>query len=156
MSRIRRMLFVTALAVAAMLSTPLGGPAASAGQTIGSMGRDGVPRVSQREFKRLIARKNVVIVDVRPEDRFHDGRIPGAVSLPLESEPDWPAKYDATIEKLKAANKPVVTYCGCEQEVSAARAARLLSERGVSRAFALTGGWNDWFNNGNRIAKGGR
>ena len=156
MSRIRRTLFVTALALAVTLPTLFTGHAAAAGQTIGFVGKDGVPRVSQRELKQLIARKNVVIVDVRLEDRFHEGRIPGAVSLPLESEPDWPSKYDATIETLKAANKPVVTYCGCREDVSASRAARLLTARGVARAFALTGGWNDWFNNGNRIAKGGR
>ena len=34
-------------------------------------------------------------------------------------------------------------------EATSARAALLLKERGVADVRALTGGWNDWVNDGN-------
>ena len=42
------------------------------------------PRITQGEFKKLFAAKNVIIVDTRNEDQFPAGHIPGAVKLPLE------------------------------------------------------------------------
>jgi rhodanese-related sulfurtransferase len=69
------------------------------------------PRISQAEFKKLIAAKNVVVVDTRNPDAYERGHIPGAVLLPLEGLQIWPAEYNKTFEMLKAARKPIVTYC---------------------------------------------
>ena len=79
-------------------------------------GQDGTqltesPRISQKDFKKLIAAKNVVIVDTRNVDGFERGHIPGAVLLPLEGLMTWPESYQPTVNKLKAAKKLVVTYC---------------------------------------------
>jgi rhodanese-related sulfurtransferase len=72
---------------------------------------DGAPRISQDDFKKLRAQKNVIIVDTRNEDAYRRGHIPGAILLPLEGQPSWPAEYEKTVEMLKAARKPIVTYC---------------------------------------------
>jgi len=69
------------------------------------------PRISQAEFKKLIAAKNVVIVDTRVADVFELGHIPGALLLPLEGAMTWPEEYEKTVAKLIATRKPVVTYC---------------------------------------------
>ena len=69
------------------------------------------PRITQQDFKKLIAAKNVVIVDTRVEDVFELGHIPGAVKLPLEGRLTWPDEYEKTVAKLIASKKPVVTYC---------------------------------------------
>jgi predicted sulfurtransferase len=69
------------------------------------------PRISQQDFKKLIADKNVVIVDTRNEDVFPMGHIPGAIKLPLEGQMTWPAEYEKTAEMLVKTPKPVVTYC---------------------------------------------
>jgi predicted sulfurtransferase len=69
------------------------------------------PRISQQDFKKLIAAKNVVIVDTRVEDVFELGHIPGAVKLPLEGRLTWPESYETTVSRLIASKKPVVTYC---------------------------------------------
>ena len=69
------------------------------------------PRISQQDFKKLIAAKNVIIVDTRNEDAFPAGHIPGAVKLPLEGQMTWPAEYEKTAAMLVASKKPVVTYC---------------------------------------------
>ena len=69
------------------------------------------PRISQADFKKLIAAKNVVVVDTRVADAFAAGHIPGALLLPLEGAMTWPEEYEKTVAKLIASKKPVVTYC---------------------------------------------
>jgi len=69
------------------------------------------PRISQRDFKKLVADRNVVIVDTRVDDVFELGHIPGAVKLPLEGRLTWPESYEKTVSMLIASKKPVVTYC---------------------------------------------
>ena len=69
------------------------------------------PRISQADFKKLIAAKNVVIVDTRVVEVFAAGHIPGALLLPLEGAMTWPEEYEKTVATLIASKKPVVTYC---------------------------------------------
>ena len=69
------------------------------------------PRITQAEFKKLLAAKNVVVVDTRHADLFELGHIPGALLLPLEGALTWPEEYEKTVAKLIATRKPVVTYC---------------------------------------------
>jgi rhodanese-related sulfurtransferase len=69
------------------------------------------PRITQGEFKKLVAAKNVIIVDTRSEDQFPLGHIPGSVKLPLEGRLTWPEAYEKTVAVLLATKKPVVAYC---------------------------------------------
>ena len=69
------------------------------------------PRISQQDFKKLIAAKNVVVVDTRVEDVYALGHIPGALLLPLEGRLTWPESYETTVSVLIASKKPVVAYC---------------------------------------------
>jgi len=69
------------------------------------------PRISQQDFKKLIAANKVVIVDTRVADVFPLGHIPGAVLLPLEGALTWPESYEKTVSTLIATKKVVVTYC---------------------------------------------
>ena len=80
-------------------------PAAAQGQGIDA------PRISQADFKKLVAAKNVVVVDTRVAEVFAAGHIPGALLLPLEGAMTWPEEYEKTVAKLIASKKPVVTYC---------------------------------------------
>jgi rhodanese-related sulfurtransferase len=69
------------------------------------------PRISQADFKKLVAANNIVVVDTRVADVFELGHIPGALLLPLEGAMTWPEEYEKTVAKLVASKKPVVTYC---------------------------------------------
>jgi rhodanese-related sulfurtransferase len=70
------------------------------------------PRISQRDFKKLVAAKNVVIVDTRVADVFELGHIPGALQLPLEGRMTWPDEYEKTVVPLLLrTKKPIVVYC---------------------------------------------
>jgi predicted sulfurtransferase len=69
------------------------------------------PRISQQDFKKLLAAKNVVVVDTRNPGEFQLGHIAGALLLPLEGQLTWPAEYESVVIQLIATKKPVVAYC---------------------------------------------
>ena len=62
-------------------------------------------RMPMAAFKALLAKGEVVIVDVRSMDAYATGHIPGALSIPEESI------TPAVAEKLKRMGKPIATYC---------------------------------------------
>jgi predicted sulfurtransferase len=85
-------LAAAALPVLALAQTPPQDPNAS------------VPRISQEDFKKLLAENKVLVLDVRTEEAYRNGHIPGAVSIPL-------LKLEERLADLKAAKKPIVAYC---------------------------------------------
>jgi rhodanese-related sulfurtransferase len=95
-------------AIAALFLTVVAAPG-----LLRAQGADAIdaPRISMQEFKKLVAAKNVVIVDTRNPDEFKAGHIAGALLLPLEGRLSWPDEYDSVVKQLIAAKKPVVTYC---------------------------------------------
>jgi rhodanese-related sulfurtransferase len=78
---------------------------------LGARAQIDAPRITQQDFKKLIAAKTVVIVDTRVADVFELGHIPGALLLPLEGRLTWPDEYEKTVQILLKTKKPVVTYC---------------------------------------------
>ena len=72
---------------------------------------DGAARITQAQFKKLIAAKTVIIVDTRNADAFAQGHIPGAQLLPLEGRMTWPMEFEKFAESLEKTRKTVVTYC---------------------------------------------
>ena len=72
---------------------------------------DGVLRITQQDFKKLQATSDVITVDTRNADAYARGHIPGAILLPLEGLLSWPPEFEKTADMLKAAKKPIVTYC---------------------------------------------
>ena len=63
-------------------------------------------RIEIAEFRKLHAAKKVLVVDVRDAQSFANGHIAGAINIPLGSE-----EQAAHLRTLKAAKRPVVTYC---------------------------------------------
>lgn len=61
-------------------------------------------RIPLEELVALASKGTVTVVDVRDEDAFVAGHIPGAIWIPLSS-------VDRSVEQLRALAKPVVTYC---------------------------------------------
>jgi rhodanese-related sulfurtransferase len=113
-----------------------------------------VARISQQEFKELIAANRVTIVDARDENSFKEAHVPGAIALPVHDATVPTPAARKIIARLKAAKQPVVVYCACDAESSSLRVAGILRDHGVPDARALVGGWVDWFNGGNPLARG--
>ena len=63
-----------------------------------------VERITLADLKKLVDAKNVLIVDVRSAEAYKEGHIAGAVSAPL-------GEIEKHLQELKAAGKPIVTYC---------------------------------------------
>lgn len=63
--------------------------------------------IKTEELDRLIKQKaDIVIIDSRPAPRYHEGHIPGAISI-------YDAEFDKHIDKLpKEKDKLLVFYCG--------------------------------------------
>jgi rhodanese-related sulfurtransferase len=61
-------------------------------------------RVEWDEFRKLYDAKKVEVVDVRSENVFETGHIPGARSVPLDT-------VERRVDELKKLNKPIVFYC---------------------------------------------
>ena len=63
-------------------------------------------RIEIAEFKSLQAAKKVLVVDVRDDQSFAAGHIPGAINIPLGEE-----ERAEHFKRLKAEKRPIVTYC---------------------------------------------
>lgn len=88
-----------ALAAQAKTAKPAGTPATAA------VPMPKTDRMPMATFKGLLAKNDVVVIDVRSMDAYAAGHIPGALSIPEESI------TPATAEKLKRMGKPIATYC---------------------------------------------
>ena len=99
------------------------------------------------EFQPLHAHKSVLVVDVRDANSFANGRIPGAVHVPVHD-------IEARLASVKKASKGrvIVTYCSCPTEASSLRAAKVLSSAGIT-ARALVGGFPRWVESGGAIER---
>src|SRR3989441_1041804 len=97
--------------------------------------RDGVEQVSARELEERLARGNVVVLDVRPEQEYRAGHIAGARSAPLPSL--------ASLMPTLPRRREVIAYCRGPYCVYADDAVRLLRQRGL-KARRLDVGYPEW------------
>src|SRR5438093_4361601 len=81
-----------------------------------------------------------VLVDVREEDEWSEGHIPGAVHVPR-------GFLESRIERLAPDHaQPVVLYCSAGNR--SVFAAKTLEELGYENVVSLAGGYTDWKRNG--------
>jgi molybdopterin/thiamine biosynthesis adenylyltransferase/rhodanese-related sulfurtransferase len=88
----------------------------------------------------LLSDGDAVAVDVREQDEWDEGHLPGAVHVPR-------GFLEQRIEQAAPdRRKPVILYCA--GGARSALAAKTLEELGYERVFSLTGGFTDWKRNG--------
>lgn len=63
-----------------------------------------VPRISIDDVKALMAKKQVVLIDVRDPMSFAEGHMPGAINVPFDHIPNY-------VEEWKKEKRLLVTYC---------------------------------------------
>ena len=96
-----------------------------------------VPRISLQDFKnRVDAKADMLVVDVRAEQSWASGPIPGAITLPV-------SEMAARIAEMPK-SRDIILYCACDAEEESARAGVVLVKAGYQRVWALKGGWNAW------------
>jgi membrane protein DedA with SNARE-associated domain/rhodanese-related sulfurtransferase len=110
-----------------------------------------MPRISIDELQALIDAAPTldagpVLIDVRSSAnaQIDPRRIPGALLVELSDI----ARHAQHLPR----DREIVLHCNCPNEASAARAARLLAERGVTRVRPLAGGLEGWVASGRPLA----
>lgn len=106
---------------------------------------DGIARTSPRELASMIARGEVIVIDVRDADAYIAGHIAGALHIPLS--------YIAGEVPYLRKGKRIVTYCTCPAEETSGYAALTLQQNGISSS-ALTGGLEAWQKEGGPVRAG--
>jgi rhodanese-related sulfurtransferase len=102
------------------------------------------PRITVEEVKKLAAKGEVVIVDVRDKSAYDFEHIPGAVSIPY-------SELDARIAELPK-DKNIASYCTCVAEGTSAVATKKLIEKGYGKAAAIKDGLAAWKEAGGETA----
>jgi rhodanese-related sulfurtransferase len=82
-----------------------------------------------------LAEGSVVVLDVRPEEEYRAGHVPGALSVPISS-------LEAVLHVLPR-DREIVAYCRGPYCVFSDEAVRILGARGY-RASRLTEGFPEW------------
>lgn len=97
--------------------------------------RDGLEPVSRDELRVRLEGGGVVLLDVRPEDEYAAGHVPGALNLPLD-------RLDAAIAALPR-DREIVAYCRGPYCVLSFDAVEALRARGF-KARRLEDGFPEW------------
>lgn len=109
-------------------------------------GRDGMEAVDREALLARVRAGEVTVLDVRPEEEYLAGHIPGALSVPLED-------LEARLADLPP-GREVVAYCRGPYCVLAVEAVERLRARGV-HAVRLDEGVPQWRARGLPVATGG-
>lgn len=106
---------------------------------------DAFEPVDREGLASMIASGSVLVIDVRPEEEYGAGHIPGAVSVPMEH------LLDRVSELPKTAR--IVAYCRGPYCVLATEAVRVLRERGFD-AERIREGMPGWIRGGDPVSVG--
>jgi predicted methyltransferase len=61
-------------------------------------------RITPSDFKQLLAKGDVLVLDVRDEESYRRGHLPGAILVPLDT-------VATRVAELRQEKRPIVTYC---------------------------------------------
>ncbi|MGJ0532824.1 ArsR/SmtB family transcription factor [Methylocystis sp.] len=97
--------------------------------------RDGLEPISREELAERLRAGTVIILDVRPEDEFALGHLPGALNVPLRT-------LEARLSQLNPSQE-IVAYCRGAFCVLSYEAVAVLRARGF-KARRLEDGFPEW------------
>ena len=96
------------------------------------MQRDNLEPISRQELRERIKKGLVTVLDVRPEDEFQHGHVPGAVNVPLSEIDTWLRRRDKKTEIIAYCRGP---YCVLSFEAVAQIRARGYKARRMEEGF---------------------
>jgi ArsR family transcriptional regulator len=97
--------------------------------------RDSMEPISRKELQRRLSKGDVTILDVRPEDEFALGHLPGALSIPLRALKKRLSELDPS--------KEIVAYCRGPYCVLSFEAVAVLRQHGFN-VRRLEDGLPEW------------
>ncbi|MBB6176895.1 rhodanese-related sulfurtransferase [Anoxybacillus tengchongensis] len=96
--------------------------------------QDRYTNISVDEAAQMMQKEDVVVLDVRTEEEYASGHIPGAILLPLQQLPD----------RMNELNKNKTYIIVCRSGNRSAQASELLVKEGFTNIYNMTGGMNEW------------
>lgn len=106
-----------------------------------------VPEVTSESVQARINNPEWMILDVREEDEYQAGHIPGALNFPrgfLEVKADL--EHKKRDERLSDRTRKIICYCG--GGFRSALAAQTLQQMGFEYVESMAGGWTSWSEHG--------
>ena len=97
---------------------------------------DGYQQITQEEAKEMMDTQEVIILDVREQDEYNSGHIPGAVPLPVGTIDETTAA-----EVIPEKDSTVLVYCRSGNRSKTASSS--LAELGYTNIYEF-GGINTW------------
>lgn len=96
--------------------------------------------VSAKQASTMQSKNKTIIVDVREDDEWNEGHIPGAVHIPL-------GQLSARLSELEPyKNSPIITQCRSGKRSAQAQLA--LKSAGFSSVYNMDGGIQAWSKEG--------
>ena len=102
----------------------------------GTAADDAYQQITQEEAKEMMDTQEVIILDVREQDEYDSGHIPGAVLLPVGSIDETTA-----VEVIPEKDSTVLVYCRSGNRSKTASST--LAELGYTNIYEF-GGINTW------------
>lgn len=94
--------------------------------------------LSQQDWaKRLEEKSNAVVLDVRTDDEWNDGHIPGALHIDIY-------KGQGFIEEIEKLDKEKPYFVYCKAGGRSAQACGLMQQLGFQETYNLVGGFMKW------------
>lgn len=94
--------------------------------------------LDQKEWwHNFLADENAVLLDVRTEDEFASGKIPGAINIDIY-------KGQGFVYKIEELDNSKNYYVYCAAGGRSAQACAIMNQLGFENAFNLLGGISNW------------
>lgn len=107
---------------------------------------DELNELNYKEFLKRIASKEIILLDVRPENEYNSGHVPGSISVPLN---ELKSKLDSLPKRKK-----IFAYCRGKFCVLSKEAVDTLKKKGLD-AYRIPDGPLEFINKGIRLMKKG-
>jgi rhodanese-related sulfurtransferase len=112
--------------------------------------RSKVRELSKEEFEQELASGDPLVLDIRDvRERWRDGAIPGAVSMPRGMLEFWADPGSEYYKSYMDRERPTILYCAGGQR--SALAAATLLQLGYSNVAHLGIGYNGWKDAGGAV-----
>lgn len=94
--------------------------------------------LNQQDWKAQLSKDNkAVIIDVRTDEEFNEGHIPGAIQMNIQNTSEF---YD----KIKDLDASTRYYIYCHSGGRSTMAAALFNSLGIHQTYNLLGGISEW------------
>lgn len=99
--------------------------------------------VTVEQARKMIDKKNIIVLDVRKADEYAAGHLANAVWIDYYSD-----KFESQVKKLSR-KKPILVYCAAGRR--SASTLEMMKKNGFTNAYNMLGGYRAWQEKGQPV-----